>query len=629
MISGVVELGRGNDARLSRLRTVLALGTGFQLILVEAEPGPIRKEVIRRILTWSGHDSIAALALVCLDADATLAAQLGGKSGAIVTGLEPASPADAPARDWTTELNWTRDALPELVPGPVILVVSGVMHRALFEQAPDLYSWRRHTAQVTVTVRDLAAPLSSPEDRYWLAERDRLSSILADDTFSSIGKTAVLLSLADVLFELGDEPGASRVLDEAALSRSSQSDVGDNDIALAYCDIGRAECALVRGDLAAARQLIDRTAPAKPVGALLRGKLYAADGAWDAAVTELELAIESARLVSATRVVAHARECLCQVALTRGDVSSARREIANLIEAVGPHMDEWGTGMLLRLARATAEVYPDEIVPLLDAAFVAAEASSSAETVIRIHGLRAKRAWSLGRIELAQLELTRAKLKMTGEEPGELKASWLLCHARVALAAGTCADDEISASLTEARERFRPVAPKQAAVAGALLGEFWRCRRRTQHAIAAYRIAADDARAAGDLALAAHAELGELGAAMEGEIEQEDVCDRLRALAERFRIAEQAESEGIARAYLGRCWLRRGLCDAAVTELERARACFVATTDAARERSILDELAAMGVSLEGLARMKRLASRPQDLADLDNLGLGRDDEESP
>jgi hypothetical protein len=35
------------------------------------------------------------------------------------------------------------------------------------------------------------------------------------------------------------------------------------------------------------------------------------------------------------------------------------------------------------------------------------------------------------------------------------------------------------------------------------------------------------------------------------------------------------------------------------------------------------------VSLDGLARMKRLAGRPQDLADLDNLGLDRDEEESP
>jgi len=34
------------------------------------------------------------------------------------------------------------------------------------------------------------------------------------------------------------------------------------------------------------------------------------------------------------------------------------------------------------------------------------------------------------------------------------------------------------------------------------------------------------------------------------------------------------------------------------------------------------------VSLDGLGRMKRLAGRPQDLADLDQLGLGRDDEDS-
>ena len=31
------------------------------------------------------------------------------------------------------------------------------------------------------------------------------------------------------------------------------------------------------------------------------------------------------------------------------------------------------------------------------------------------------------------------------------------------------------------------------------------------------------------------------------------------------------------------------------------------------------------VSLDGLARMKRLAGRPQDLADLDNLGLEREE----
>ena len=99
MIAGVINLGRDNDARLVRLRIALALGTGFQLVVVEVEPGPIRKEVVRRIQAWSGHASIAALALVSLKDDAPLAAQLGGTSGAIVTGLEPPSPVEARRRN--------------------------------------------------------------------------------------------------------------------------------------------------------------------------------------------------------------------------------------------------------------------------------------------------------------------------------------------------------------------------------------------------------------------------------------------------------------------------------------------------------------------------------------------------
>lgn len=114
-----------------------------------------------------------------------------------------------------------------------------------------------------------------------------------------------------------------------------------------------------------------------------------------------------------------------------------------------------------------------------------------------------------------------------------------------------------------------------------------------QYAVAAYRIAADDARAAGDLALAASAELGELGAAVEGEIEQEDACDRLRGLTDHFRSTEQGQSEGIARADLGRCLLHRGYRESAIVEIERARACFESTADAAAERLVTQELAGL------------------------------------
>jgi len=395
MISGVVDLGRDNDARLLRLQTALALGTGFQLVLVEVEPGPIRKEVVRRIQTWSGHPAIGALSLVSLDPAATLAAQLGVKTGAIVTGLEPPSPTEAPVRDWIAELNWSRDALPGLVPGPLILVVSQAMHQELFERASDLYSWRRHTARVSIIARDLALPLTSPGDRYWLEQRERLSGILAEGVFTSIGRTAVLFSLADVLSELGDERGASGVLDEVVpfpVVSSSPKDEGEN-VVFAYYGLGRARCALLRRDFAAAKALLDEVAGGSSLESLLRGKLHAAEGAWDAAVIDLERAIKFARTVWAPSVLAQVRECLCQVAFARGDIARARQEVEALIEVASAHLDEWGAGMLLRLAEVTVDLYPDEIALLLDAL---SSAQSSARTEVR--RLRAKRAWLLDRL---------------------------------------------------------------------------------------------------------------------------------------------------------------------------------------------------------------------------------------
>jgi hypothetical protein len=51
------------------------------------------------------------------------------------------------------------------------------------------------------------------------------------------------------------------------------------------------------------------------------------------------------------------------------------------------------------------------------------------------------------------------------------------------------------------RELFRDSLPRQAAIAGLLLGEFWRRRRQPERAVIAYQRAAADARKAGDLAL--------------------------------------------------------------------------------------------------------------------------------
>jgi tetratricopeptide (TPR) repeat protein len=398
--------------------------------------------------------------------------------------------------------------------------------------------------------------------------------------------------------QLGEEHRALGLLDEAAPPDRSLLEEDDDE---SYkIKIGRAELAVQRGDLAAARTLLDEVmsphAAALPssrtasnfVG-LLCAKLLAAEGVWDAAVIEFSRA---ARVGPGAElhVLVLAREGLCQIALARGDIADARREIADLIRVAGPCLDAWGTGILLRIAEVTLDVYPDEIFPLLEATFVSAKTSQWTDTMVVIQCLRARRALRLDRTDFAHEELVRAKRWIRVEDPSEVHASVCLSEAEVALAAGVEANEDIAALLVRARELFRPTAPRQAAISGTLLGACWRHLRRVEAAVDAYRVAADDARAARIPTLVAHAELGELAAAVEGGVEQDDVMDRLRAVADRYRAAEQALSEGIARADLGRCLLRRGFREAASIELEQARACFVATTDAISESRVVELL---------------------------------------
>ena len=480
VISGVVDLGRDNDARLLRLRTALGLGTGFQLVIVEVEPGPIRKEVIRRIKTWSGQASIGTLAVVSLDPDATLTAQLGGKSGAIVTGLEPPSPMETPARDWIAEFNWSRDALPGLVSGALVLVVSQAMHQGLFERAPDLYSWRRHTARVVITARELAVSLSFSGDRHWLHESARFADIVATDLLNAKGRATMLLQWAEALLSLGDERRASRVLDQVSVLEGLLTADRYNNFLREYCGLLHAECALVRGDFAAARVAVGEIDVLpdhyglEGILALLRGRIHAAEGAWDVAIDELRRAIEFVEDHPEPHLLARARECLCQIALARGEIAQARHEISDLIQVASEHLSEWGFGMLLRLATVAGDLYPDEIPPLLDAAFTEVESLSNKELMVGIWCLRVKRAWLLERAELAYQGLAQAEHWIRPEDPAETHALLALCRAGVALAAGSTSEGEVAVPLARACELFRSTAPRQSVVAGGLLGEFWK-----------------------------------------------------------------------------------------------------------------------------------------------------------
>ena len=602
--SGVIDLGPKNDARLHRLRTALVLGARFQLVIVEVEPGPIRDEVIRRIAGWSGIPSIGELAHVALDANATLQAQLDVKSGAIVTGLEPSSPTDPAVRDWIAELNWARDALPELILGPLVLVVSQAAHRELFERGTDLYTWRRHTARVAITIRELALPLSSQVDHYYLRECERLPGVIAAAA-SVFSRAVAICDLGSVFLELGDEPNASHLFNEAASLAASLSHEQVRSFVRTYCMLSLAEAAVVRRDLQTGRSLLDKihrvvhAEMREAEYAVVRGKLLAAEGTWDAAEVEFDRAIGIARRPpTPPQTHASALEGLLQVAFARGDIAIGRQRSAELIRIAALSSDTWGGGMLLRVAEAVLGFYPDECAPLLDAASAASEDSSSEDSSSRERALfielvRVERGRLLHRLEGVGEALARAECSIRPDDPAELRAFLHQCKATIAMTNGGGSDDDIDAWLASARALYRPARPRRSVAVGMLLAEFWRNKERFDRAAAAYHQAAEDARSAKDGGLVASAELGHLHAAIDGSFEAEDACDRLGALIDGFHVAEQRQSEGIARVALGRCLLRRGHREDAVNEFGRARACFDATADTARELWVAQQLAAV------------------------------------
>lgn len=164
-----VDLGAENDERMVRLREALALGGGFQLVVVQVEPGEQREEVLRRLAGWSGRNGVALLELVRLAAGESPVMRLAGvHEGVILVGLEAEGPDRAErTRQMVTELNWSRDRLPELVRGPFVLVVSQRVQTELFEQAPDFYSWRAHSTHVDRPAQnrvEMLVPLAGSEE---------------------------------------------------------------------------------------------------------------------------------------------------------------------------------------------------------------------------------------------------------------------------------------------------------------------------------------------------------------------------------------------------------------------------------------------------------------------------------
>jgi tetratricopeptide (TPR) repeat protein len=308
-----VDLGAENDERMARLREALTLGEGFQLAIVQVEPGEQREEVVRRLAGWSGRNGVPGLELVRLAPGDSPVMRLGGVcSGAILVGLEAERDDKRErGRSMIAELNWSRDRLPEMVPGPLVLVVSQRVQTELFEQAPDFYSWRTHSTSIAPQnpgVRPIGP---------WL-ERDledpaALEAMIAGAT--SLHPPAVL--------EL------ARLYARLALVRSVRDEFAEAEVALdaAYDGCVHAGTTDDRVEILLLRSGIEET----------RGRL-------DQAAVWLERAQqEAASGVPSPRVAARLLSAGALLALERGDRVLAATEFRRAIpvfQALGDHAME-------------------------------------------------------------------------------------------------------------------------------------------------------------------------------------------------------------------------------------------------------------------------------------------------
>jgi tetratricopeptide (TPR) repeat protein len=215
----VVDLGPENEQQLAHLRRAMALGVGFQLILLEVAQPELETEVLRRLQRWSGTEGVPPLAFVVTtpgtDPVEALKGAAGASQGAVLIGLErPASGApperhaapgglagDDAIGQSMSSLNWQRDDLPLQIQGPLVLLLSPDGVRQLFVCAPDLVTWRMHTTRVTAPRPDDLELRPWPSRRAALEEKAWLEQMLAE---SASGLWPFVWSVPGWLLRLGE-----------------------------------------------------------------------------------------------------------------------------------------------------------------------------------------------------------------------------------------------------------------------------------------------------------------------------------------------------------------------------------------------------------------------------------------
>lgn len=150
------EIGAANDERCLRLRRALRAATGFRLILIEIERGEVRHEVLRRIEGWRERGDIGQIEFVYShSAGGLLEASEWSPPGLVLLDLDDVASAgdDAALTISLQTLNWERDRLPNMLKGPLVLVLDRRGTQRLLEVAPDLASWRKYSFHFDETAR--------------------------------------------------------------------------------------------------------------------------------------------------------------------------------------------------------------------------------------------------------------------------------------------------------------------------------------------------------------------------------------------------------------------------------------------------------------------------------------------
>lgn len=369
------------EQRIEAFQRALAWGDHFRLLLVSAAPGPGRTEILQRLRAWSGRDGIPKLVELHLAAAErpvarirTAAANLPPGTGIVLVGLDQHIARGEQATPAIRELNFFRDELPDVLPGPLVLVATPDAITNLLSTAPDLVSVRAFTLDVVAAaqrpnqsapplgsllsgkaadVESLTAQLESLErrarpdpseqsrllirlgmalydaDQYGPAtERAHQALKLCRRFKQTLGEAHCLSLLGDIDIACA-KPESAHEAYTAALRLYQKI---DNRLGIAYSRIGLGKIALIRLNREYARVSFQTAkdichelgAPQEAECSLQLGDLALMRVDYESASTHYEAALDLFHRSGRIDGEAHCIRGLGRISLTRGDLETAR-----------------------------------------------------------------------------------------------------------------------------------------------------------------------------------------------------------------------------------------------------------------------------------------------------------------